>query len=403
MVRQAWIDAEQSIITTTELADDGTGEVRFGPGAEGTVVLAAVDGELALAPTAEVPESALAYTPADGDTLKPLTSSAARIVGAGGGAGAGALIVGMTAFSTPAGGEAHNLLSDDVRLSFRDDGRLPVVQERVGVGSFDGLEGETWRTLPGVGVSAGPAETVVIDGDQLRAAIGETRFAALGQLDGRGVALSMQAAPVAPRDVPQASVFAAHRDPDRLYAPQGSVIDWRAPYAQAPLGQQTVLELREPGLRGLAWTSGDDKPMIGPLDIADVDRACPRFADVHQVAVEADARVRAANPGLSARDLGTLIHREIADQVGKWPEIGVAVWAEQGILGGRDAEGSFLPLGASRIDVLEDAGRGTVCVYDPKTGDRSMSREQMLRYWREAEKFRPGTTRVFVIPIFTKR
>ena len=143
--------------------------------------------------------------------------------------------------------------------------------------------------------------------------------------------------------------------------------------------------------------------MIGPLDIADVDRACPRFADVHQVAVEADARVRAANPGLAPRDLGTLIHREIAQEVRNWPEIRIAVWSEQGVFEGRQNDDPFLPPGASRIDVLEDAGRGTVCVYDPKTGDRTMSREQMLRYWREAREFRPGTTRVFVIPIFTKR
>lgn len=59
--------------------------------------------------------------------------------------------------------------------------------------------------------------------------------------------------------------------------------------------------------------------------------------------------------------------------------------------------------GASRIGVLEDAGRGTVCVYDPETGDGTMSRRQMLRYWEEALLFRPGTTRVFVIPIYTKR
>ena len=141
--------------------------------------------------------------------------------------------------------------------------------------------------------------------------------------------------------------------------------------------------------------------MIGPLDIADVDRACPRFADVHQVAVEADARVRAANPGLSARDLGTLIHLEIRDEVRKWPEIGVAIWSEQGSILGTRIDQDFLPRGAVRFDVLEDAGSRTVCVYDPKTGDTDMRPGQMLRYWQEARAFRPGTTRVFVIPLFT--
>ena len=65
-------------------------------------------------------------------------------------------------------------------------------------------------------------------------------------------------------------------------------------------------------------------------------------------------------------------------------------------------DGDVLPKGASRIDVLEDAGQGTVCVYDPKTGDSAMSTRQMQRYAQEALLFRPGTTRVFVIPLYTK-
>lgn len=62
-----------------------------------------------------------------------------------------------------------------------------------------------------------------------------------------------------------------------------------------------------------------------------------------------------------------------------------------------------LPKGAVRFDVLEDAGNGTVCVYDTKTADSDMRASQMQRYVQEAFAFRPGTTRVFVIPIFTKR
>lgn len=43
-----------------------------------------------------------------------------------------------------------------------------------------------------------------------------------------------------------------------------------------------------------------------------------------------------------------------------------------------------------------------ICVYDSKTGDGTMSHNQMLRYAQEALLFRPGTTRVFVIPLYTK-
>jgi hypothetical protein len=134
-----------------------------------------------------------------------------------------------------------------------------------------------------------------------------------------------------------------------------------------------------------------------------VDQSCPRFSDVHQTAIEADAMIRAANPNLSARELGTLIHQEIRDQIRTWPEIDVGIWSEQGSLLGIGNKKPFLASGSVRFDVIEDAGKGAVCVYDPKTGDTDMRPKQMYQYWQEALLFRPGTKRVYVIPLYTKR
>ena len=291
-------------------------------------------------------------------------------------------------------------LSDDVRLTVRDDGRLPYLQERIDSSWTDAITGGTWRTLD-VPVTSGPAGTLAIDGEQLRDAVGQQRFNALGTLDGRGISLTMQPAPIAPRDVPSDSIFAGDRPVGTLHSPQGTVVDWTAHYAQTAPGQTSVLELRGP--EGLTWTNTSARPIVGALDIAKVDPACPRYSDVNQVAVEADVRVRAAFPGLSARDLGTLIHQEVAKDIRPWPEIGVGMWSEEGFLMGVRQTAAVLPIGASRIDVLEDAGKSTVCIYDIKTGDSPMRPEQMLRYWQEAIAFRPGTTRVFVIPLYTKR
>jgi len=47
-----------------------------------------------------------------------------------------------------------------VRIALQDDGRLPVVQQRIDPGSTDFLTGGTWRNLPGVPVSEGPAGTL---------------------------------------------------------------------------------------------------------------------------------------------------------------------------------------------------------------------------------------------------
>jgi hypothetical protein len=402
VVRQTLTDADRAVVTKTDLGHDGTGQITFGPGADGKLVLAAADGQFDLVPARGVPEPQVVVEPTQGDVLKPVSDGVVRVISSGAAAGAGAFVVGMTAFPSPAGGQSFVPLADDVRLAFQDNGRLPVVQERINPSWTDFVTGGTWRTLTDVPVAEGPAGTLTIGGDALRNAIGQERFDALGQLDGRGIPLSMQPAPVAPRDVPADSIFGGDRPTGLLHSPQGTVVDWAAPYARAGEGQRPVLELRPPGPQGLTWEAGK-QPIIGPLNIGDVDRACPRYSDVHQVAVETDMSVRAANPGLSARDLGTLIHREIAKEINRWPEIDAGIWSEQGVLVGFAKRGAFLPPGSSRIDVLEDAGWRTVCVYDPKTGDGTMSQRQMLRYWQEALVFRPGTMRIFVIPIYTKR
>ena len=185
--------------------------------------------------------------------------------------------------------------------------------------------------------------------------------------------------------------------------PQGTIVDWNAPYAQARAGEASVLELRTPDLRGLSWSSSDAKPLIAPLDIGKVDAACPRFADIHQTAVQADATIRSANPGLSPRELGTLIHQDVRDRVKGTYGLGVGVWTEQGLFRGIENNNAFLPKGASRIDVLEDAGKGTVCIYDIKTGDNDMKPKQMIQYWQEALRFNKLATNVYVIPLYTKR
>lgn len=402
-VRQTLMAEDQSVITTSTLSKDGSADIFFGRGADGRIVLAANDGQLELTNADFLQDGSVAFQPSEGDLLKPLANNAARIVGSGGAAGAGTFIIGMTALSSPAGGDSYQPLSDDVRLTFRDNGEPPVVESRTGPSPLDAVTGETWKQLPNVDVKPGPAGTLLIDGEQLKTAIGENRFNALGSLEGRGVSVALQPSPVALSDVPPGSIFADGARPGSLYAPQGSVIDWAAPHAQAGNGEAPVLELQPPTMRGLSWSAGDERPLIGRLDIANVDQSCPRFSDVHQTAVEADAMVRAANPGLSARELGRLIHKEIANEIDKWPEINVGVWSEEGFFRGVLQKGAALPAGGSRIDVLEDSGRNTVCIYDPKTGDTEMTPKQMIQYWQEALLFRPNTKRVYIIPLYTKR
>jgi hypothetical protein len=107
------------------------------------------------------------------------------------------------------------------------------------------------------------------------------------------------------------------------------------------------------------------------LDIATVDQSCPRFSDVHQTAIEADAMIRAANPNLSARELGTLIHQEIRDQIRTWPEIDVGIWSEQGSLLGIGNKKPFLASGSVRFDVTKMLAKAQFASTIPKQATRT--------------------------------
>lgn len=53
--------------------------------------------------------------------------------------------------------------------------------------------------------------------------------------------------------------------------------------------------------------------------------------------------------------------------------------------------------GSIRVDVLENVGNGTVCVYDIKTGDKGMNVSRMDEIAFNVNRLYPGTLRVIVI------
>ncbi|MBI3435544.1 MAG: hypothetical protein HY056_10775 [Proteobacteria bacterium] len=56
-----------------------------------------------------------------------------------------------------------------------------------------------------------------------------------------------------------------------------------------------------------------------------------------------------------------------------------------------------------RIDVLENVGDGTVCLYDIKTGQRGLSLPRTTEIATNAFKAYPGTQRIIVSEIKPKR
>ena len=70
--------------------------------------------------------------------------------------------------------------------------------------------------------------------------------------------------------------------------------------------------------------------------------------------------------------------------------------AEYSLIKSQEAE-YYGEKGSVRVDVLENVGNGTVCVYDIKTGDKGMNVSRMDEIAFNVNRRYPGTQRVIVI------
>lgn len=109
----------------------------------------------------------------------------------------------------------------------------------------------------------------------------------------------------------------------------------------------------------------------------EVENVCKKLDDLQQRTDRIASAVRADAPYLNAQQHGTAVHTRIAHEINeprkpdgspKDPNYRaeVSYWkmAEAGVYGRKDS---------IRIDVLENAGRNVVCVYDIKTGESRRS------------------------------
>jgi hypothetical protein len=66
----------------------------------------------------------------------------------------------------------------------------------------------------------------------------------------------------------------------------------------------------------------------------------------------------------------------------------------------RDEEARYGKAGTVRVDAFENKPETkTVCIYDPKTGERGLSSRRMGELANTAERAFPGTKRIIVVEI----
>ena len=139
-----------------------------------------------------------------------------------------------------------------------------------------------------------------------------------------------------------------------------------------------------------------DDPAIGArtLNRDEVDASCPRHNEVQKLTNEAVIKIEGEGNYWGASAKGTLIHTAIRNEV-------IAIndpnfRAEVSTIKSKEAD-YYGQRGSIRVDILENVGDGSVCVYDIKTGVSGLSLPRMQEIASNVHSFYPGTKRVLVI------
>jgi hypothetical protein len=144
---------------------------------------------------------------------------------------------------------------------------------------------------------------------------------------------------------------------------------------------------------------------VATLNRDQVRKVCGRLGDVQKDTDKATNTVR-QNGGefMSPQQRGTAIHKELENLINGRNE--AYLHAEVSRVKGEQDDADYGTRGSIRIDVLEYAGEGTVCVYDIKTGTSrtsGLTPARMRELAENALKAYPNTQRIIVTEVRPNR
>jgi hypothetical protein len=141
-----------------------------------------------------------------------------------------------------------------------------------------------------------------------------------------------------------------------------------------------------------------DAVFVAELTRDEVEKACKQLEDVQKRADAAVAKVRKDGDYEDPADFGTKVHRIIAHGING--ENDPNYIAEVSVMKSRMEAAHYGKKDTVRVDVFENRPEiSTVCIYDPKTGSRGLSRPRMAELANTAERKFPGTNRIIVIEV----
>jgi hypothetical protein len=163
----------------------------------------------------------------------------------------------------------------------------------------------------------------------------------------------------------------------------------------AGFGEQTLLRAR----LFKSDREAADHQIVGVeiVDQSEVQDFCPKYAEVKARLRIAEDQVKSLGAEMSPTQYGTAVHFALSQQI-------KALDDDNFIAGKSFIKSKEVAYGTSesiRIDVLENAGDGTVCVYDIKTGKAVLNPGRMNEIVRNIRMKFPQSTNFIVTEVKT--
>jgi hypothetical protein len=190
-------------------------------------------------------------------------------------------------------------------------------------------------------------------------------------------------------------------------------------------GENSVVVLEFPASEYGPGESPGKPRFVGDLTEEQVEKFCKKYPVVKGLLADAVAEVRRTRPNLSPTQFGTAVHKWISDKINgpggtKHPQFkdfvaehsfrkSLEAYAQAMLerTGQQLAPGGATPsekddpyysqLETVRVDVMEDLGDGTICVYDIKTGESILPSRRMDEIARAVAGRFPTYKRIIVI------
>ncbi len=146
----------------------------------------------------------------------------------------------------------------------------------------------------------------------------------------------------------------------------------------------------------------DDAVWVGEVDQPELDEACPRHREVQSLLDETTAKVKASGLYFTPQAIGTRVHYLMAEDIKSRhdPDF-VAEVSYDNTTGESENYGKGNTV---RLDILENTRKNsTVCIYDPKTGERGIKSRKAVDYVTAVQRNFPDATRFILMEMRPRR